>query len=112
MADFKFGNDQCAKRLSGTANYLSILTRNLHIARQQGRLIVRHLLLPGHLECCFKPAVRWLLENLPDVDFSLREGYLPSWRSGQFVELGRPLGRVDVAAAHDFLRDSPLKVIQ
>src|SRR4051794_4967854 len=31
VADFKFGNDACAQRLSGVANYVAIVQRNLQI---------------------------------------------------------------------------------
>lgn len=95
LADFKFGNDTCARRLAGIGGYLGIVTRNLRLAARQGDLIVRHLLLPGHLDCCFRPLVYWVHENLPDVKFSLRDGYLPHWQSKRFDELSRPLGRLD-----------------
>src|SRR3990172_6648342 len=47
VADFKFGNDECAKRLAKVDRYVATVTRNLSIAAGQGDLIVRHLLLPG-----------------------------------------------------------------
>jgi putative pyruvate formate lyase activating enzyme len=28
-------------------------------------MIIRHLVLPNHLECCTKPVLRWIAENLP-----------------------------------------------
>ena len=62
-------------------NYLAIVTRNLPTAAAQGDLIVRHLLLPGHFDCCFRPIVAWLRANLPGVKFSIRDGYLPSWQA-------------------------------
>ena len=56
---------------------------------------MRHLLLPGHLECCFRPIVAWLVANLPEVKFSIRDSYLPSWRADRFAELARPLAPGD-----------------
>src|SRR5690606_39255165 len=64
VADFKFGNDQCAGRIAGIDDYLAIVTRNLAIAAEQGDLIVRHLLLPGHFDCCYRPIVAWMRANL------------------------------------------------
>jgi putative pyruvate formate lyase activating enzyme len=49
VADFKFGNDACASRLSGINGYLPIVTRNLALASQQAELIIRHLLTAGTL---------------------------------------------------------------
>ena len=54
------------------------VTRNLLTAAGQGDLIVRHLLLPGHSDCCFRPIVAWVKANLPVAKFSVRDGYLGS----------------------------------
>jgi len=91
VADFKFGNDSCAKRLSGAANYLEIIGRNLRIAAHQGDLIVRHLLMPGHYDCCFRPVAEWVKTHLPHAKFSIRDGYLPKWLAKHDVDLCRPL---------------------
>ncbi|HEY8748351.1 MAG TPA: radical SAM protein, partial [Tepidisphaeraceae bacterium] len=64
VADFKFGNDVCARQLAGVENYLAIVTRNLKAAARDARLIVRHLLLPGHFDCCYRPVARWMRDNL------------------------------------------------
>ncbi len=112
VADFKFGNDACAARLAGVSDYVRIITRNLELASRQGRLIVRHLLMPGHLDCCFRPVVEWMSRNLPQAEFSLREGYLPSWRAQQFVELGRPVSRIETQAARERAAEAGLRMIQ
>jgi putative pyruvate formate lyase activating enzyme len=112
VADFKFGNDACAQRLAGVANYVPIITRNLKLAAQQARLIVRHLLLPGHTDCCLRPIVRWLQAELPGVPLSLREGYMPAWRADQFVELRIPLSRSQVDSARQVIAASGLEVVQ
>jgi len=91
LADFKFGNDACALRLAGITRYWEIVTRNLVAAARQGDLIVRHLLMPGHFECCFRPVVRWMQEKLPDTKFSIREGYLPRWQALHYDEMAGPL---------------------
>jgi putative pyruvate formate lyase activating enzyme len=112
VADFKFGNDQCARRLGGIDNYMRILTRNLALAARQCRLIVRHLLLPGHDLCCYRPIVEWLRNNLSDVPFSLRDSYLPSWRSARFQEISKPLEPAAGEAARELAARMGLKVIQ
>jgi putative pyruvate formate lyase activating enzyme len=112
VADFKFGNDACARRIAGIDRYVDIVTRNLVHAHAQGRLIVRHLLLPGHRDCCYRPIVRWMRENLRDVEFSLRDGYLPSWRAGRFIELSRPLGRGEGESSRQLALAAGLRIIQ
>lgn len=111
VADFKFGNDHCARRIASVENYTAIVTRNLRIASKQGRLIVRHLLMPGHYDCCFLPVIRWLSDNLPETAFSLRDGYLPRWRSHAFEELKGRNSREMVNLAKTVTQESGLEVI-
>lgn len=101
LADFKFGNDACALRLAGIQRYGQIVTRNLIRAARQGDLIVRHLLMPGHFDCCFRPVVSWLRENLPATKFSIRDGYLPRWQALRYDEMAcvLPPGDADKARA-------------
>lgn len=91
VADFKFGSDHCAKRLASVPRYWEVVTRNLLLASGMGNLIVRHLLMPGHFDCCFLPVVHWLADHLPGVKFSLRDGYLPRWLARHDRDLARPL---------------------
>jgi putative pyruvate formate lyase activating enzyme len=112
LADFKFGNDRCARRIAGVADYLRIVTRNLATAARQGRLIVRHLLLPGHFDCCYRPIVAWLRAHLPEVPFSVRDGYLPSWRAHRFAELALPLDRDQGVRARDLAVGSGLRIVE
>ncbi|MGP0067796.1 MAG: radical SAM protein [Isosphaeraceae bacterium] len=112
LADFKFGNDACARRIAGVENYLAIVTRNLLTASAQGDLIVRHLLLPGHFDCCFRPIVDWMKAYLPGAKFSVRDGYLPSWQADRHAELARPLDSAEGARAWDLAARSGLRVIE
>ncbi len=112
LADFKFGDDACARRIAGVDGYVAVVTRNLPIAAGQGELIVRHLLLPGHFECCFRPIVAWLKANMPGVKFSIRDGYLPSWRADRHAELARPLAPGDADRARDLAAGAGLRTIE
>ena len=69
---------------------------NLLWAARNTRLIVRHLLMPGHLDCCWRPVAAWIAANLPEVEVSLRTGFWPGWFSGRHPEL-RASGRLDDA---------------
>lgn len=85
LPDHKYGNDACALRISGLRDYRAVLERNLlQAARQRGRVIVRHLVLPGHVECCAKPVLAWLRAHLPAAKPNLMLGYVP------FDRLNRP----------------------
>lgn len=65
LPDFKYGNDRCALRLSAVPNYTSVVERNITLASKHGDMIIRHLVLPGHVDCCSIPVIRWIAGNLP-----------------------------------------------
>ncbi|MCD4728244.1 MAG: radical SAM protein [Pirellulales bacterium] len=111
VADFKFGNDVCARRIAGVDGYMRIVTRNLLLAAQGARLIIRHLLLPGHVECCYRPIVDWMRRNLPAVPLRIMAGYLPRWRAAGHEELASPLGREVGTKAVALAREMGLNVI-
>jgi putative pyruvate formate lyase activating enzyme len=75
LSDFKYGNDACAHRYSNVENYVETVTRNLLVSKD--RLMMRHLVMPGHIRCCTEPIVAWVRENAPDVKFNLMFQYAP-----------------------------------
>lgn len=99
LPDLKFGPGSCGPRLGGMPDYWPTVTaaiRSVHAAG--GRLIVRHLLMPGHFHCCTQPALTWLAD-LTGVEVSLLTQYLAPPRIGG--ELGQPLAQADIAAAKE-----------
>lgn len=108
FVDFKFGNDRCAFEIAGAVSYVDVISRNLaHIAGRFG-LRVRHLLLPGHLKCCFEPVVDWLSKRMPGTRFQLMTGYVPHWRAIGQPDLGRINRCEETQAALRFLAGSTL----
>ncbi len=99
VADYKFGNDACARRLAHAPGYTASVRETLLWAAQNHELIVRHLLMPGHVECCWRPVATWLATYLPEVRVNLREGFWPAWRSRVHPELQAPAtaGEIDLA---------------
>jgi putative pyruvate formate lyase activating enzyme len=98
LADFKFGNDACARRLAKVSDYIRVVRENLCWAAARSELIIRHLLMPGHVECCWRPAAAWLAENLPGVKVNLRTGFWPAWQAHRHPEFHNALS----PAEHDF----------
>lgn len=91
LTDFKYGNDKCAIRLSNAPNYMRIITRNHLLARSQAEMIIRHLVLPGHVECCSRPALTWISENLRNVKVNVMAQYRPEHKAREYCEIARPL---------------------
>lgn len=68
LPDFKFGNQKCAIRLSRTPWYMDVVTRNHKLIYEwEENIIIRHLVMPNHVECCTKPVLEWVASNMPDV---------------------------------------------
>ena len=112
LADFKFGNDDCANQLARVPNYTQVVRENLCWAAGDSELIVRHLLMPGHVECCWRPVAKWLSTELPGVKVSRRAGFWPAWRAARHVELRAPLSSADTQRAWDIARESELNLIE
>ncbi|MEX2171744.1 MAG: radical SAM protein [Pirellulales bacterium] len=111
VADFKFGNNDCAERLASVPRYVEVITRNLLHASMQADLIVRHLLLPGHFDCCFRPIIDWMARRLPLAKFSLRDGYRPRWLATRDSELSRSLTAAEIGRAERLARDAGINLI-
>jgi putative pyruvate formate lyase activating enzyme len=109
LVDFKFGNDACAERLAGVPRYTEVVRRNLLRIRHHEMVVIRHVLLPGHLECCFKPIADWTSRYLAGARFQLYPGYVPCGRAGQDGTLGRLNAPTEVQAATDYLRTRDLQ---
>jgi putative pyruvate formate lyase activating enzyme len=99
LADFKFGNDACAQRLAKVPDYVRVVQENLLWADAASELIVRHLLMPGHVECCWRPVAEWLAENLPGVKVNLRAGFWPAWHARRHGELSNAISSAETESA-------------
>ena len=100
LLDFKYGPGDCAARISEAPNYWEVSTRNHLKAKKNGELIVRVLVLPNHLECCTKPILNWIAENLgTETRVNLMFQYRPEWRAHEIPELRRKLSKDETEKA-------------
>jgi putative pyruvate formate lyase activating enzyme len=98
LADWKYGNDACAERLSAAPRYTEVLRRNMRFALESGAgAIVRYLVMPGHERCCFEPIARMLATEFPDVRLSILDPYLPLFRAGRVEGMNRASTREEAA---------------
>ena len=79
LPDFKYGNDGCASKFSCVKGYFEVVSRNHLEAHRFGDMIVRVLLLPGHWDCCGRPILEWLGENLPGALVNVMDQYHPDY---------------------------------
>jgi putative pyruvate formate lyase activating enzyme len=111
VADFKFGNPSCAERLAKVRDYLGVVQANLLWAAGQCDLIVRHVLMPGHIDCCWNNIAEWLAAELPQVRVSLRDGFWPGWHSHRHPELRNTLNATEARRARDIAAEVGLKLV-
>lgn len=113
LTDFKYGNDQCAYRLSNVKNYFSVVSRNHKLANEQCEIIIRHLVLPEHVECCSKPILNWISENLDvsKVRVNVMDQYRPEYRADEAEELKRRLDLKEFYKAHDYAESLGLSLV-
>lgn len=110
LTDFKYGNDRCARRLSGVDRYFEIVSRNHRLAARQCDVLVRHLVMPNHIECCTRPVLEWISESLPDSVVNVMAQYRPEHRACEFDEISRPLSSKEYAAAVRIAEDLGLNL--
>ncbi len=78
LPDFKFGNNKCALRLSRTPRYFETVAKNHKLIYDWGEsFVIRHLIMPNHVECCTKPIFQWIKENIPNALINVMDQYHP-----------------------------------
>jgi putative pyruvate formate lyase activating enzyme len=83
LPDFKYGNNTCGQNLSKIPNYFEIVARNHQLVYKEtvkpktSGMIIRHLILPGHTECCSLPILNWLKKQTPNTLVNIMDQYHP-----------------------------------
>ncbi|MEM2236766.1 MAG: radical SAM protein [Candidatus Caldarchaeum sp.] len=78
LPDFKFGNNRCAVWLARTPWYFETVAANHKLIYEwREDIVIRHLIMPGHVECCTKPVLKWIAENMPLTPVNIMDQYHP-----------------------------------
>lgn len=100
LIDLKFGSDRCALRLAGIRDYgETVLARTAECARTGGNVLIRHLLMPGHLACCTLPVIAHVAAHHPGVPLNLMTGYHPYRMARGTGPMAGPLPAAEQLAA-------------
>jgi putative pyruvate formate lyase activating enzyme len=109
LLDFKYGPGNCAEKISEAPRYWEVCISNHLTANKYGELIIRVLVLPGHLECCTKPILNWIAKNLGrETRVNVMFQYRPEWRAYEVPELRRRLTREEMDRAVKLAREAGL----
>jgi putative pyruvate formate lyase activating enzyme len=96
LLDFKYGNNECAKRISDAPNYWEACIRNHTYGKKYGELLIRVLVLPNHLDCCVTKILEWISRNLGSkTRTNIMFQYRPEWRAHEIPELRRRLTKAE-----------------
>lgn len=90
LTDMKYGNSDCANRLSKVEDYWDVITRNHQLAKKQAELLIRHLVLPNHVECCSASVIKWIGEYFGDtVRVNIMAQYRPEFEAYTMPDITR-----------------------
>jgi putative pyruvate formate lyase activating enzyme len=87
LADFKCGNSDCAQKMLGASDYVEVVQENLLHAGEKTELYIRHVAMPGHVDCCGRPILEWVAERIPKAKVSLKFDYIPPIPAGKCPEV-------------------------
>ncbi len=112
LSDFKYGNNECALRLSKIPKYFNACSRNHLIATKNTEMTIRHLVLPNHIECCTKPILKWIHDNIRDkVIVNIMDQYRPEYNAHEYPDINRSLTREEIKEAINYAEELNINYI-
>jgi putative pyruvate formate lyase activating enzyme len=122
LPDLKYAYDELSKELSDVQNYFEVACEAIkEMKRQVGNpvfdengmlkkgLIVRHLVLPNHLQNS-KKVLKWIRHNLgKDTYVSVMAQYFPSYKANETTDINRKLTAEEYEEIEDYFYSLNLK---
>ena len=115
LPDFKYSDNELAKRLSKVDNNFEIVTEALkEMYRQTGKsifnddgimqkgMIIRHLVLPNHI-LNSRRVLKWINENMHDVYVSVMAQYFPTYKAKDIDDINRKLTKEEYEQIENYL---------
>lgn len=106
LPDLKYSDNKLALKYSKIQNYFEIATKAIkEMERQVGipkfnrngmiqkGVIVRHLILPNHIENT-KKVLKWFIDNMQNQTYiSIMTQYFPTYKSSDYPEINRKINK-------------------
>ena len=122
LPDFKYVNNDLAFELSGAKDYYEYTTKALLEMQRQIKstvidekgimkkgIIIRHMILPNHIENS-KHVLKWIKENMrEDVYVSLMAQYFPTYKAIETNDINRKLTYEEYKEVEDYLFELDIK---
>ena len=118
LPDLKYVENELGKKYSKVDKYFEIATDAIkEMINQVGvpkfnnngiiqrGVIIRHLVLPNHIENS-KKVLKWIKENLPaDIFVSIMAQYFPTYKAKEYNEINRKLTKKEWKQIEDYVYD-------
>ena len=114
LPDFKFGPGKCALDMSRTPWYWDTVTNNLKLIHEWDEdFVIRHLIMPNHVDCCTKPVLDWIAKNMPEVPINIMDQYYPDnlcdpmstkYRE-RYSEIARSPTKEEIVRSYQYAKD-------
>ena len=122
LPDLKYSENELGEKYSNVKNYFEVATTAIkEMYRQVGNLkcdkngiakkgvIIRHLVLPNHIENS-KKVLSWINNNLPqDVYVSVMNQYFPIYKAKNIKDLNRKITKREMKKIEEFIYSIDLK---
>ncbi len=120
LPDFKFWNNECARRLmwvGAKASYREVVKRNHVFAADHGSMIIRHLVMPSHVECCTKPILEFISKTIGNRVFvNVMAQYYPTnmvaKNPEKYADIARCPKRSEILEAYNYAKSLGLQFQQ
>jgi putative pyruvate formate lyase activating enzyme len=67
--------------------------------------------MPNHLDCCSKPILKWIAENIPDIVLNIMAQYRPEYHAYDYKDISMHVSIEDVLEVRDYAEDLGLHLI-
>jgi putative pyruvate formate lyase activating enzyme len=112
LSDFKYGNNNCGLRLSKVPEYFDVCSRNHLIAAKNAKITIRHLVLPNHVECCTKPVLKWIHDNIHDKAIvNIMDQYNPQYKAHEYPDISRRVSKEEMEEVIDYANELEINYI-
>lgn len=122
LPDLKYSENELGEKYSNVKNYFEVATTAIkEMYRQVGNLkcdkngiakkgvIIRHLVLPNHIENS-KKVLSWIKNNLPqDIYVSIMNQYFPIYKAKNIKDLNRKITKREMKKIEEFIYSIDLK---
>ncbi len=115
LPDFKYFDDELGDKYSNVKQYSKYVKEALIEMRRQTKdtfdkkgimqtgLIIRHMILPNHIENT-KKVIKWMKDNLgEDTIISIMAQYFPTHKANEYNEINRKISKEELQQIEDYI---------